>query len=72
MFFLSGEIVPGVLAHKKEFRSTPANILKSWVANQPHVMAFVNRLLRARVYSRQALLDAWAKDPNCKLMFLLH
>lgn len=66
MFFLAGEIVPGVLVHRKELRSTPANLLKSWVANQPHVMAFVNRLLRARVHSRQALLDAWAKDPNCK------
>lgn len=66
MFFLGGDVFSGLQPHKKLLRSSPKNVIKSWAQNTPHILAFVNALIRRQVHNRQTLLDVWRKDKNCK------
>lgn len=66
MFILNGDVFSQLKAHKKKLRSSPKNIVKSWSKNTPHILAFVNALIRHKVYNRQKLLDVWQKDKFCK------
>lgn len=66
MFFLNGDIFSDLQPHKKLLRSAPKNVIKSWAQNTPHILAFVNALIRRQVHNRQTLLDAWKKDKLCK------
>lgn len=66
MFFLSGDVFTDLQSHKKLLRSSPKNMIKSWAQNTPHILAFVNALIRRQVHNRQTLLDAWKKDKLCK------
>lgn len=65
MFFLSGEIFPQLKAHVKLLRSAPKNVVKSWAQNTPHILTFVNALIRHQVCSKQKILDIWKKDEFC-------
>lgn len=66
MFFLNGDVFSDLQAHRKLLRSSPKNVVKSWAHNTPHILAFVNALIRRQVLNRQTLLDAWKKDKLCK------
>lgn len=66
MFLLDGEVMPALQAYRKQLRSSPKTVVKTWAKATPHILNFVNSLLRAQVHRRQQLLDVWAKDPNCK------
>lgn len=68
MFFLNGEIFPKICEYKKQMRSVPKNIVKSWSRDTPHVLAFVNKLISRQVNSKQKLMDVWRKESNCKLI----
>lgn len=68
MFFLDGVIFSDLQAHKKLLRSSPKNVIKSWSQNTPHILAFINALIRRQVHNRQTLLDAWKKDKLCKYL----
>lgn len=65
MFFLNGEIFPMLKANVKMLRSTPKNLIKPWAQNTPHILAFVNALIRRNVNSKQKILDIWKKDQFC-------
>lgn len=66
MFFLNGDIFPQLKANIKMLRSSPKNIVKSWAQNTPHILGFVNALIRRQVYNKSKLLDVWKKDTFCK------
>lgn len=70
MFLLNGEIFPKIAQYKKQMRSMPKNIVKSWSKDTPHVLGIVNKLINRQVNSKQKLIDAWKKDSNCKFMRL--
>lgn len=66
MFFLNGDIFIEIQKYRKLMRSSPKNIVKSWAKNNPHILGFVNALIRNEVCSKQKLLDVWKKDQFCK------
>lgn len=66
MFLLNGDVITQLNAHKKLLRSSPKNVIKTWAQNTPHILAFINALIRRQVHTKQALLDVWKKDKNCK------
>lgn len=66
MFFLNGDIFPQLKTNLKMLRSSPKNIVKSWAQNTPHILGFINALIRRQVYNKQKLLDVWKKDSFCK------
>lgn len=66
MFLLDGEVFPAISAYKKSMRSAPKNVVKTWSKSTPHILNFVNQLIRQQITSRQQLLDVWEKDPNCE------
>lgn len=66
MFLLNGDIFPQLKAHIKMLRSSPKNVVKSWAQNTPHILTFVNALIRRQVYSKQKLMDVWNKDKFCE------
>ena len=66
MFFLNGEIFPKLKANVKLLRSSPKNVIKSWAQNTPHILAFVNTLIRRNVNNKQKILEVWKKDQFCK------
>lgn len=66
MFFLNGDIFPALIKYQKKLRSSPKNVIKSWARNTPHILGFVNSLLRHKIHSKQQILDVWAKDKFCK------
>lgn len=66
MFLLAGEVFPALLVYRKQLRSSPQTLIKTWAKATPHILAFVNALNRAQVREKQQLLDAWVRDPNCK------
>lgn len=70
MFLLNGDIFPKISEYKKQMRSVPKNIVRSWSKNTPHVLAFVNKLINRRVNNKQKLLDLWRKESNCKFACL--
>lgn len=65
MFFLNGEIFPNLKANVKMLRSSPKNLIKQWAQNTPHILTFVNTLIRRHVNSKQKILDVWKKDQFC-------
>lgn len=67
MHFLKGDIFPQILEYKKSMRSTPNNVIKSWAKNTPHILNFINCLIRNQVSSKQALVEQWRTNQNCKL-----
>lgn len=69
MFFLNGEMFPQLKANVKLLRSSPKNIVKSWAQNTPHILGFVNTLIRHQVVNKQKILDIWKKDQFC--MFIV-
>lgn len=70
MFFLSGEIFPQLKGNVKLLRSSPKNIVKSWAQNTPHILGFVNALIRRQVNNKQRILDIWKKDQFCTYNFI--
>lgn len=66
MFFLSGEIFPQLKPNIKLLRSSPKNIVKSWAQNIPHILNFVNALIKYQLNNKQKILDIWKKDQFCK------
>lgn len=69
MFFLGGDVFPLLKANVKLLRSSPKNVVKFWAQNTPHILAFINALIRRQVYSRQKLLDVWTKDKFCRFFY---
>lgn len=68
MFFLNGDIFPSLKIYQKKLRSSPKNIVKHWAGSTPHIINFVNCLVRNQVHTKQHLLDAWSKDRLCEQM----
>lgn len=66
MFILNGDVFPQLKENIKLLRSSPRNIIKSWAQNTPHVLAFINTLIRRQIYNKQKLFDVWKKDEFCK------
>lgn len=66
MFFLNGDIFSELKDYKKFLRSSPKNVVKLWAQNTPHILTFVNSLIRRQINSKQKLLDIWKKDKFCK------
>lgn len=66
MFLLNGDVFPKIAEYKKQMRSVPKNIVKSWSKDTPHVMNFVNKLINRQANNKQKLIDIWRKDKNCK------
>lgn len=66
MFLMNGDIFPKISAYKKQMRSMPKNMVKSWSKDTPHVLGIVNKLINRQVNTKQKLTDAWEKDSNCK------
>lgn len=67
MHFLNGDVFSKVLEYRKAMRSTPKNVVKTWAKNTPHILHFVNSLIRNHISSKQDLVDIWKTNRNCKL-----
>ena len=66
MFFLNGDVFTKLLDFKAKLKVTPSSITKSWSNLNENVTKFKRALVIKEVHCRQALLDEWQKDPNCK------
>lgn len=68
MFLLNGDIFPKIAVYRKQMRSVPKNIIKSWSKDTPHVLNFVNKLINRQVNSKPKLIDIWRKESDCKFI----
>lgn len=69
MFLMNGDMFPKISEYKKQMRSMPKNIVKSWSKDAPHVLGIVNKLINRQVNSKQKLIDLWRKESTCKCWY---